>query len=287
MHEQTLSSRNIDLKFEITDNNYELVKGLKTPYCTLSNNIGTIYLTHEFLSFLWCISFYLFVIYENIQKQIQENEIWDGKIEQNELIEKSTKLLSWGMSLKKNYSNWDKSFMNPSKYDSQEKIWVGSVNKIFLDAISLILFHEYTHIVQDHFSVHDDNDLQKDLEREADNWAKELMVNYNDGDKFKHHTGVGIIIAHLALLFVLKNPRSIKQKKHPDLDVRLFNSLEYFDIKNKKRDFYLKHLASVGLEMFCSIWNININKNNKYQDVEVLLNVYSKKLDEFKNEKCL
>jgi len=287
-----LVNENICLKF--VDNDYNK-GGLKSPYCNFNKEIV---ITHEYIAFLWGVTYYLFVTYETLQTQMQaqlkETGKWDGKLRNNEDICKAIGILEWAWLLKSCKVLWCPNLPCPSLFvglSEHDKKIVGAVNTMFIYAISYILSHEYTHITAGHVNCKfekDDfikqleqktNDFIKQLEREADAWARELMVKCDAPEERQHHIGIGIVIAHLALLYSLNDPAAIIQRQHPDLDTRL-----YFHLQNPAKDFYLKHLAYIGLDLFCKRFKLLNLSDQTFANVDELLNKVADFFSDIKRE---
>jgi hypothetical protein len=179
-------------------------------------------------------------------------------------------LLEWSISLKDEYSDWDLSLPNPEKPNNLTEEWYSEkVNGIFQDAIVYDLFHEFSHLVNSHGDAlcnilgkkvselgEEEITLFKQIETEADNYAFDSIIEESDSEKYKLHKGVAIILAHCTSLFVMKNPKSVKQLKHPDIDNRILNSITRLNLKDLSSSDYLWYLGALTCKLFFDLHRI-------------------------------
>ncbi len=270
-----------------------------TPKAKLDSK--EIIIQENFLSYIWAIAYSLFVIYENaIQKKMIEGK-WKGILElDTPLLQNAIKLFNWAINLKDNNSIWPVSLPNPENPNNEEeKWWIEKVNGIFLDSVTYILFHEYAHLTNNHIDfIYRVREMQyyelsenekatfKEIENEADIFAVETIIKNYDSEKYKLHKGIAIVIANISLLFLLRTPKEIKQPKHPDVDIRIFNALNRIGIDEKKSTDYLWYFACISCKIFFDIHKIPVVLKQSetvqdlfYQYLEVFDNIKSKKIN--------
>jgi len=243
---------------------------VSTPYADcISKEIA---IQEVFLSYIWAITYSLFVINEEaIQKKMIAGQ-WNGVVDLNTpLLENAEKLFNWALSLTDKYSDWDKNLPNPEiQNTNEEKFYAGKVNGIFLDTIGFILFHECCHLVNGHCEfikkvgsknlsqlTEMEKENYKALENEADVFAIESLIASTDPNKHKLIKGLSIVLANISLLFIVKHPQQLKSVTHPDVDTRLHNCLEYLGHDLPVFD-YVWYLACFACRIFFGFHHISI-----------------------------
>ena len=243
---------------------------LKTPYADCNNY--KICLQENFIGFIWAMCYSLFVIYEEgVQKRIITGQ-FDGFINFNtDLLKRAKQLFDWAISLKVQYSDWDLTLPNPESHKNEmEKWYAGKANGIFQDLIIYDLFHEFAHLVNNHCDVLSDilgkktHELTEEqitrcieIESEADNYAFESIVEELDSEKYKLHKGMAIILSHCTSLFVIMNPKSVKQLTHPDIDNRILNSITRLGLTDVYSSDYLWYLGALCCKLFFNLHKID------------------------------
>jgi len=199
----------------------------QTPYI---NDKGTIHIHETFLSYLWIISFTMFVLYEEgvaIPDQIKRG-YKTHKNQDRALMNLTEELFDYAKSLVKNFSKWDINyFPNPEFYDrdTDEGFYIERNNDLYVEAMNFILFHEIAHAELEHInkkiSQNLSNESLKILELEADSRAINLLLeNY----KSLNATHLAIIIGLASIIFSGKS--LVGGGEHPDIDKRIENALE-------------------------------------------------------------
>lgn len=268
-------------------------KKVRTPYADCCSK--EIVIQEVFLSYIWAITYALVVIYEEaIQKKIIKGE-WNGIIElDTPILNDAEKLFIWALSLTDEYSDWVLNLPNPEIQKSeQENFYAEKINGIFLDIIVFILFHECCHLVNDHCDFRkrignkslseltaEEKQSYKELENEADIFAIESMVWIADPNQYKLIKGLSIVLANIALLFVLKHPKMVKSATHPDVDTRLHNCLEYLGQDLPTYD-YVWYLACFACRLFFGFHSIPLKSEIANDSIE-LFNRYLAVFDEIK-----
>ena len=192
---------------------------------------GVINIHETFLSYIWIVSYTIFVLYEEaiaIPSLILKGES-SHKSQSPELIKLTLELFDYGKSLITSYSSWDKDyFPNPEYYDPKtiEGWYIERTNDIFVEAVNFILFHEIAHAEYMHVNQVIDGKLsdedRKKLELEADSRAIELIFMKTRSTLASE---VSVLISLAAMLFFRNSVKG--GPKHPDIDVRINNYLSY------------------------------------------------------------
>lgn len=203
------------------------LRNKQTPYI---DKDGMIYIHETYLSYLWIISFSMFVLYEEgiaIPDQIKRG-IPTHKGQNIELIELTEGLFNYAKSLVRTYSKWDTEyFPNPEIFDenTDEGFYILRTNDLYVEAMNFILFHEIAHAELEHIKIRDENNLKGDsvkaLEIEADSRAISLLLE-NCRKPFVSH--LAIVVGLTSMLFVKQDLSG--GCDHPDVDVRIENALD-------------------------------------------------------------
>lgn len=203
------------------------LRNKQTPYIDKG---GMIYIHETYLSYLWIISFSMFVLYEEeiaIPDQIKRG-IPTHKGQNIELIELTEGLFNYAKSLVRTYSKWDiEYFPNPEIFDenTDEGFYILRANDLYVEAMNFILFHEIAHAELEHIKTRGENNLKGDsvkaLEIEADSRAISLLLE-NCRKPFVSH--LAIVVGLTSMLFVRQGLSG--GCDHPDVDVRIENALD-------------------------------------------------------------
>lgn len=206
------------IEYEVSGHKFQ------TPYVDENK---AIHIHETFLSYVWCVSYSLTTLYD--LTIYFKTEDFDIKIS-NAKISKALDLLSYGMSLIKLFSEWDKEALpNPELYSIEDQNSIERANVLFILAMNFILCHEFAHVEKKHI----DTLLSKritaadklEFEIQADNRAIELMRTGITNAK-KDGINIGILVGLSCLLFFQKTTVS-QSGTHPDIDTRIHALLEY------------------------------------------------------------
>lgn len=264
-------------------------------------NSKQIVIQEVFLSFVWSIIYCLLVFYvEYMEKQHKEyhrikmsskmkhDQIIEEVIKYinstlliNPLIQNAFKLFDWAITLVNEYSDHDSNLPNPDKPNNdEEKFYVEKTNSIFQVAIAYIMYHEYMHLIYDHKYDKNDDAYNKELEKEADSYARKfIMDNEENQDDFQ--IGLSIVIANVIPLFIC-NSSNILSKDHPDADVRIIGSLDYLGNEFPQIDA-IKGIVSLAIEIFFRRNDIPFEVKHA-DDINKLLDIYMNKCDDLKKQ---
>lgn len=243
----------------------------------ISDTFGMIYATpdtkrlvvHEqFLAYLWSFIYASFVIFEEgVQTKIlnSRSNFWDGTIDNSRaIVKRAQELYLWSKSLPIESSPWPMNMPNPELfYSAEEQFYISKANTIYLKAATYLLNHEVAHLVNNHWSylqelkaknIWELTEGEKSqyimIEREADIFAREEMVEQGDTQSNKLHTGISIVLAHCAALFALKHPSDIISDLHPDTDHRLEESINFLGLNEEKDIDYIYLIAAISCNLF-------------------------------------
>ena len=256
----------LDNKITYHGENQSLSEG-QTPFI---NKKGTISIHETFLSYIWIICYYFFVLYEEIL--VIPDTIRKGgkprKKQNKELCERAKELFDYGISLIKTYSDWDKKyFPNPEYYDKDdEEGWhIERTNDLFVEVMNFILYHEMAHAELEHIKKRKENNLiddVKEMELEADRQAADKILL---SKKSQEMTELSIVIGVASLIFFKNNLSG--GKLHPDIDIRLNNVINVF----KPND---EHPLWAILYLFLKNWsnqfNLGLDEKGSYDNYKQL-----------------
>ncbi|MDN3551000.1 phage exclusion protein Lit family protein [Mucilaginibacter aquaedulcis] len=204
--------------------NTEIEGHIQTPYV---NAKGEIFIHETFLSYVWCMAYSLWTLYDEAVARPSQN-LHAGR-EINDIdrlqIDTSVKLFKYGLSLYSFYSSsLDEGLPNPQQYHAQQSFYVEKSNGLYLQAMNFILCHEIAHIELGHTRQNRatmTNQRILNNERAADDRAiKWILAGETEEMKATIHTGV--LIGLCSLLFLR---RTAKGTTHPNTDDRINNLL--------------------------------------------------------------
>lgn len=264
--EELLINSKLDDKIKYHGEYLSLSEG-QTPFI---NENGTISIHETFLSYIWIICYYFFVLYEEIL--VIPDAIRMGekprKEHNKELCEKAKELFAYGKSLIKTYSDWDKKyFPNPEYYDKddEEGWYIERTNDLFVEVMNFILYHEMAHAELEHIKKRKENNLiddVKEMELEADRQAADKILL---SKKSQEMTELSIVIGVASLIFFKNNLSG--GKLHPDIDIRLNNVINVF----KPND---EHPLWAILYLFLKNWsdqfNLGLDEKGSYDNYKQL-----------------
>jgi len=194
-----------------------------------------IQLFENYNQYLWCVSYFLLVIYDNcLQKPMIEGN-YTGKFDFEQPDNKIAKgLFIAGVNLTDHYVH--ECFYNLPNCEFPaagfEEV-IGLTNGVFVSSLSFIIAHEFAHYYYQHDPDEYNSDVLKKNEFDADDFAiyhiKETF-NTQRGYNYK----VGIIAALCSFLFMHKDKSGlIGDKAHPDWDERIKSAIEQLDLADE------------------------------------------------------
>jgi hypothetical protein len=234
------------------------------PYVSFDKEINI----HEtFLSYLWIISYGLFVTYVEYDPKINKTK---DDVLNSDYVKNANKLMEYGVSLLNNFTKWDYALPNPeqvSKDDPKLADYIGRTNGLHLYALLFILFHELSHVKLKHIDYGEEfykkwysmppNDEVKKMEYEADESAFSLI---NKATTVENKTSMkfGCVIAMCSLLILSKN---YKSNTHTDTHERIYTALDKLSLND---DDAVWHIASMSVILWSLVYKIPLNFNLKY-----------------------
>ncbi|MGE8433483.1 phage exclusion protein Lit family protein [Chryseobacterium joostei] len=235
--------------------------------CPYINNKGVINIHETYLSYVWIVCYYFYVLHEEllvIPEQYKRN-LPIRKNQNLSLYNEAEELFNYGKSLIVAYSSWDKEyFPNPEYYDENtEQGWyILRTNDLFVEVLNFILYHETAHAELEHLKKISigslSNDDRKKLELEADTRAIELILSNKEN---QNSTEVSIIIGLASMLFFSNNLNG--GKNHPNIDTRLENAISSIKPTNENPIWSM-------LVIFIKVWgqqfNLGIEEKTFYID---------------------
>jgi len=222
---------------------------LSTPY---AEGID-VYFPKTFLYLLWAVCYYLFVVTETIMDQEMEGT-YDGHLRSDAFTRRAYDLINYALTLRFRYLPWPYEVIDPN-VDAE---FARDVNVIFGYALAYVYFHEYAHVTLNHSAV-SDAILSKDQEREADNFALDVVLGTASDDNTRRNYGIAVGCAGISMLYCVSDPKNLDSTTHPPVDIRLANSMSYLSIADPKANYYLYKLLCVGLVGFCDMYKIPVS----------------------------
>jgi hypothetical protein len=229
----------------------------QTPYVDSNKKI---HIHETFLSYVWCISYSLIVLYDEAVAKPSQNAFLG--VEQNKIdlqkIANAQELFNYGISLITSFSKWDKENLpNPEYYKEDDQFYIERVNGIYVYAMNFILCHEFIHVEREHIDqlikgATSNSDILN-FEREADKKAIELILSGVSEEKRK--TAIGGILVGLCCLLYFKNETLSHQ--HPDTDKRIDNFLIVVTAENDDPVWGIAALAY-------KLWDNQFSKSYNY-----------------------
>ena len=230
--------------------------GYHTPRA--SKDTRAIQLHESFLSYLWCVTYAIYVLYletidfpaMNALAGYEKYPVSDKEIG----LAKET--FEYGKSLIAYFSPWDKENLpNPELFLAEKRTYPDQTNLFYTDAIKFILAHEYTHL-KSHIDHIDDNTPESyylEFEYEADNEAIKNSLKGATPMSIYAVCG-GIVIGILSMLFFKATTTG---EKHPNTEDRLTNALKQLpDVENE----LTWGMACIGLELWEEQFGLNFDR---------------------------
>jgi hypothetical protein len=225
---------------------------------------GQVEVNIRFLEFMWTFTYSHWVRFEEgVMKKVDNDNI------NMEVIKRANLLRHWAKSLSEKDHDWYILLPNPREYILDEERYYGEkVNRIFVDAICIMLWHEASHIINKHCEekikiekktygtrTREDDEFLHNCEIEADTFALETLMNGETDPTERFLKGISVLMAFISPLFLIEYPEMIKQRLGLDLDNRLVNMLEFIGITERKWEDYLYQFGCAILEDYVDIIN--------------------------------
>lgn len=242
------------------------------------NDTRQICVHEQFLAFLWAFIYASWVINEEgVQRPVlrKGDAQFNGKIDDSKsVVQRAKELYIWAVSLPKQPSAWPVHLPSPEYFQTaEEQFYVERVNGIYLKAATYLLNHEAAHLINNHWDTlkelrrqpaadltEEDRTLYVQVEQEADRFAMEEMIHDGDTENERFVTGLSIVLAHCASLFAISHPSGLAGAVHPDLDVRLFHSINFLQLKKPQNVDYIYLIAALTVNIFLGFNKTELEK---------------------------
>jgi hypothetical protein len=240
---------------------------IQTPYV---NTDGEIFIHETFLSYVWCIAYSLWTLYDEAVAKPSQNLHAGKQINEidSEQIRISESVYRHGLSLYVFYSSLiDGKLPNPELYSAEQSFYIGKSNGLYLQAINFILCHEIAHIYLGHTKEDPRNMADSEIlirERAADNAAIDWMLEgVTEENKATIH--VGILIGLCSLLFLRSTTKSTT---HPNADDRIDNLLTLVQPGDNDPMWGIAALAfRLWDDQFQKFFDWSLNNLGSYKDL--------------------
>ncbi len=214
-------------------------------------------LPETFLSYVWCLSYSILVLYDFNHKRMIGRS---ADVNLNEVL-LAEEVASYGISLVRSFSRWDvERLPNPELYDAEKEPFIELANGVFSHAMTFILSHELAHVALGdidemnranmanvYVSAHD----RLSEEFRADGFATKTMLQCTLDQQTFTNRGVGIIVGVMCLLLLQSG---LSSKDHPDIDERIEMAMDALEL-DETNGLWLVGLAGIKL------WDVHYKKN--------------------------
>lgn len=247
---------------------------VKGPFIRVQNK--RIVLQETFLSYLWCVTHSIYVIYvlKIEQPKINQRAGKEFYSKNEEDLNNAEELFEYAKSLISTYAKWDKkSQPNPEIYLAEKRDLIEQPNCFYTEAVKFILCHEYTHGIK-HLDVLNSGEEVElsgyiNFEKEADSDAIDLMLKGIFPNKINElPIQIGITIGLLSMFFF---KATTENKIHPNTEDRLVDALEQMEISD---NHYAWGIALVGLRLWDEQFGLDfkwtIDKTDKEQFYDLI-----------------
>jgi hypothetical protein len=268
-------------------------KPMRNAFANLENK--QIVLDEGFLSYLWCVSCYIIGIVDIYQEKAMENPTANiARLSVHPMYRLFDVTLSWGRSLKDEYTPWPDYLPNPTQ-DSELATFT---NHLWFYVIRYIMYHELGHLSLHTSSTQlvkrsksfffeptvDELRRLRMMEIQADDYSLEtlLLADENEYDRYMKYLGAAV--AYLAGFFLLDDSDT-RSNIHPDIDTRLQTLLKKVKGIGEMYEGLLSHTINIGLQVFMTITDVDFvgqRKDMTYQEFNDLQKDLFDALEELK-----
>jgi hypothetical protein len=185
------------------------------------------------------------VIFEEDHMKREVNELKGGNEKINyDIVRRAEDVRVFCRSFKFLTTEWTTDLPNPKNPNELDRFYVERVNGIFIDGVTLFLYHEFAHIILDHTNTYEVDRVTSILqEKEADEYAFEMYLNERNSKLEKFSAGLAVLFTFFSPFFVLAFPRNLQQDTHPDIDLRFQNALDRIGCEGNEERYSLYKLA--------------------------------------------
>ena len=243
----------------------------RTPRLVLPSK--KIELHETFLSYVWCVTYSIFITHsETIDYPgINEREGYTKYPISQANVDLAKELFDYAKYIIVDFVPWDKDKLpNPELYPAENKTYVQQTDGLYVSAIKFMLCHEYIH-VKKHAGKIDSTTIASQIleyEKEADSDAIEMMKKGIDPVN-QLPVENGIVFALLSMFFFRSSTKGIK---HPDNEDRLVAAIEKLDLKDNP---YPWEISCIGLHMWDEQWGLNLNWRHDLSYKEIFYDIIS------------
>ncbi|MCG9970778.1 phage exclusion protein Lit family protein [Christiangramia crocea] len=209
-------------------------------------NGNEILLHDSFLSFLWCFNY-------GIMARMPQQNSYD-----KDRWELGGKVIEYGRALLNSFPYWDKEILpNPELYSKELDQYVGKTNFLCLNGINFIVYHEFAHIILDHFKeisgakISDERALE--MEKEADQFALKYCSKF-EGITDKNLIGSlasGYTTAIGSLFITTEN---LNGGQHPNPHQRLLDMLNYWNFQEDNMSWSIAVMVIMEWQVIFKKW---------------------------------
>jgi hypothetical protein len=219
-----------------------------------------IHFSETFLNFHWCVCFYLCTTTEVLVEKDSDPD-FHGELELEGLVDEAHKMINWALNLRFRFIPWPTEISDPYADTPNHNF----ARLVFKYSLAFILFHEYAHRKLKHVPT-DDNQIRIMQETEADNFALETVYSELSDDDVRTLYILGVACTGFSMLYTVSSPAGVRQTQHPDIDVRLFNHLEFFRLEDSNIAHYVHRLMTVGFYGFIHTYNLSFDRDISFSD---------------------
>ncbi|KMQ67676.1 hypothetical protein ACM39_12525 [Chryseobacterium sp. FH2] len=232
---------------------------------------GTINIHETFLSYIWIICYYFFVVHEEgvVIPEHEKRQILIFIPQNVKILNDAEDLFQYAKRITRAFESWDiTNLPNPEYYDSfaLEGYYIEKTNDIFVESVNFILYHEIAHAEFEHIKKISTENLSqveiKALEIDADTRAMELILK---DCRNITATSISIIFGIAAILFRKNNLNG--GSKHPDINDRLENALR---IINPTEDSPVWAMLALFIKAWDKQFNLGLKEKPFYSTYKEL-----------------
>lgn len=282
-----LSSFNLNDKIKWSINGEEFI----SPRCVFHEDESSqIQISEKYFSYLWCASYCFFLHYEYLAQSNPELHIDEKLLITKPMLKRSQKIFNWSRSLLFTSDNWDITLPNPnpnSRMIDSESIYCLYTNHLSINALTFVLYHEVAHSY--HKKETDPNYLKR-AERDADNFAIDLMKEPK-GKITVTSSHLGIIVALCSNLFLYNSPPKLSGETHPDPDIRILDAFERIAEKNDPTYKEYLHFIAIIFRMFSQTYGIesqeSLQNQKEFKTIEEAISYFENLFEKFKEQNSI
>lgn len=226
------------------------------PFVVLETKM--VHLQESYLAYLWAMIYSTFVIYEFGVQEPMLHGVFDGKCHfTTQELRRAKSLGDWAKRFALTYQPWDDvALPNPRQHiDSAERTLAEKANAIFLRAVIHLVAHEFGHLSGRH-NIETTDIERVELEKEADNFALDFLVDTSAGESEKQISGAALVMLTCSSLFLTEHFPMIWKHRHPHTHDRIRNAITGLNLTSQKSKDYLYFLAAMGLSQYLDSKNL-------------------------------